>query len=223
MANLITKLFGGPFRSVLEQAEAQPQKPLPLPAQITVADHELTLRYLDAGDLQAILAFVGSLPDHDLLFLRRDITRRDQVEHWLHEAAIGQLVTIFALDGEAIVGYATVASDGLAWTRHVRELRVMVAPQMRGQNLGQLLTAAAFAVAKEHGAKKMIAQMTVDQQGAIRVFRKLGFEPEARLKGQVIDREGHLHDLQIMSLDVDAFASRLEAALWSSLAFDTPR
>ena len=65
--------------------------------------------------------------------------------------------------------------------------------------------------------------MTVDQQGAISVFRKLGFEPEARLKGQVIDREGHLHDLQIMSLDVDAFASRLEAALWSSLAFDTPR
>jgi L-amino acid N-acyltransferase YncA len=208
---------------VLDHADAQPAAPLALPTQIVLDDERLTLRYLEATDREAILAFAAELPTHDLLFLRRDITRPDQVDEWLREAATGQVVTILAIRGTEIVGYATVASEGLAWTRHVRELRVMVAAPLRGKKLGHVLTAGAFAVAREQGAKKMLAQMTVDQGGAIAVFKSLGFDQEARLRGQVIDREGKLHDLLIMSLNVDEFESKLQVALWSSLVVDTPR
>ena len=48
----------------------------------------------------------------------------------------------------------SVVADGLAWTRHVRELRVMVAPLMRGAHPGCLLTVQAFAIAGQQGAKK---------------------------------------------------------------------
>jgi L-amino acid N-acyltransferase YncA len=209
----LARLFGGPFGAVLEQAVAQPTAPLALPARATVGDRELTLRYLEQGDAPAMLAFARGLPPHDLLFLRRDITRDEQVASWLEEAKSGLATTVLALDGEAVVGYATVAADGLTWTRHVRELRVMVGASMRGMHLGRLLTEQAFAVAQAQGAKKMVAQMTVDQRGAIKAFRRLGFAPEARLRGQVIDREGHLHDLQIMTLDVDVFESKLATAL----------
>jgi L-amino acid N-acyltransferase YncA len=149
------------------------------------------------------------LPPYDLLFLRRDITDPTQVETWLDEAQRGQVTTVLALEGSKVVGYATVASDGLAWTRHVRELRVMVAESMRGKHLGRLLIEQAFAIAREQGARKMVAQMTVDQEAALSVFRTLGFEPEARLANQVMDREGGLHDLQIMSLDIADFEDKL--------------
>ena len=56
----------------------------------------------------------------------------------------------------------------------------------------------------------MVAQITADQTAAIEVFSSLGFETEARLHPQVIDRDGQLHDLQIMGLDVDAFQLALE-------------
>jgi hypothetical protein len=58
--------------------------------------------------------------------------------------------------------------------------------------------------------RKMIAQMTLDQRAAMRVFSHMGFEREARLRNQLVDRDGQFHDLQIMSLDVDEFRARVD-------------
>jgi L-amino acid N-acyltransferase YncA len=199
--------------SVADQAAAQPAGPISLPATVPLKDVTLQLRYLEQTDGPAILDFARRLSPHDLLFLRRDITRQDQVDQWLRETAEGLTTTILAMQGDKIVGYASVSSDGLAWTRHVLELDVMVAESMRSKHLGRLLTEQAFAVAQERGANKMVARMTVDQQAAISVFRRMGFEPEARLRRQVMDREGQLHDLQIMALDVGAFRAKLAALM----------
>ena len=59
----------------------------------------------------------------------------------------------------------------------------------------------------------MVAQMTVDQDAAVATFKRLGFSTEAKLHNHVIDRDGQLHDLLMMSLDIDAFEARLELAL----------
>ncbi len=213
----IGRLGMGPRWVVVEQAKAQPEAALLLPATITLDGTTLLLRNAEPGDAPALLAFARGLPAHDLLFLRRDITSLPQVEALLRDATTGLAVTILVLDGTEVVGYANVGSDGLSWTRHVRELRILVAERMRGRQLGRLLIEQAFAIAKAQGARKMIAQMTVDQRAAIAVFRRMGFEPEARLRSQVIDRDDHLHDLQIMGLDVDAFEARLEVAVAQSV------
>lgn len=195
------------------QASAQPHGPSPLPREVTLGDLRITLRAVAPADGPLILRFARTLPPHDLLFLRRDITQPDQVSAWLRDSVQGLSDTILALHNGELVGYATVASDGLNWTRHVGELRVLVGPTMRGKRLGRLLTEQAFAVAKQRGVRKMIAQMTTDQEAAIAIFQGLGFEPEARLRNHVMDRDGQLHDLQIMSLDVKDFQAKLEAAI----------
>ena len=91
------------------------------------------------------------------------------------------------------------------------ELRALVAPELRGRGAGRLLTEEAFRIALEMNVEKVIAQMTIDQQRAISVFRSLGFEPEAVLKEHVKDRDGRKHDLVILSHDV-AQAQRRRAA-----------
>lgn len=212
----IGRLLSGPTWRVAEQADAQPREPLTYPAVVVLGDVSVTLRLLASGDRDAILQFARRLPPHDLLFLRRDITDPEQVDQWLRDTEHGLSLTVLAMSGDEVVGYATVASDGLHWTRHVRELRVLVGPSMRGKNLGRLLTEQAFAIARQQGVKKMIAQMTTDQKAAVKVFREMGFEPEARMRGQVMDRDGVVHDLLIMGLDVDAFQSKLDAALMSA-------
>lgn len=199
--------------SVADQAAAQPSAPIALPATVPLDGVTLQLRYLEPSDGPALIDFARRLSPHDLLFLRRDITRQDQVEQWLRETEHGLTTTILATQDDKIVGYAAVTSDGLAWTRHVLELDVMVAESMRGKHLGRLLTEQAFAVAQERGANKMVARMTVDQKAASAVFQRMGFEPEARLRRQVMDRDGQLHDLQIMALDVGAFRAKLAALM----------
>jgi L-amino acid N-acyltransferase YncA len=198
---------------LVQQATAQPTTAIPLPRELTLGDLPITLRRMDQGDGPMIVQFARALPPHDLMFLRRDITDPEQVEAWLRDAASGLSETVLAFHEDKLVGYATAVSDGLNWTRHVRELRVVVAPEMRGRRLGRLLTEQAFATARTQGAKKMIAQMTTDQTNAVLVFETLGFEREAVLRNHVMDRDGGLHDLQIMSLDIEEFRAKLLAAV----------
>lgn len=210
LADTIMGLLAGRSWHVANQAAAQAAEPLDYPAQIELGGDKIDLRPMTGYDRAAMLDFARSLPSHDLLFLRRDITQPNVVEDWIRDIQEDRYVTIVALRGTQIVGYATVASEGIAWTRHVAELRVLVSPSVRGLQLGRILTEQAFAIARQRGVRKMIAHMTLDQHAAIRVFSHMGFEKEARLRNQLIDRNGQLHDLQIMSLDVDEFRARVD-------------
>ncbi|MCY3601919.1 MAG: GNAT family N-acetyltransferase [Chloroflexi bacterium] len=183
------------------------------PAAGTVGGQRVTLRLMDATDGDGILAFARGLPEHDLLFLRRDITQAEQVETWVQRIEAGVTTSLLVLDkDDSIAGYATVDGSDLPWSQHVAELRVLVGPTLRGRGIGRLLTEEAFRIALGMGVDKIIGQMTVDQHEAIAVFRSLGFQPEALLRDHVKDREGEKHDLVILSHDVAA-AQRTMAAV----------
>ena len=94
----------------------------------------------------------------------------------------------------------------------------MVAESARGLGLGRVLTQEAFANALAMGIEKMVAQMTLDQKGAIATFEGLGFRPEALLRDQVKDRAGNTHDLLVLSHEVAKFESQ-RAAYGVSQAF----
>ena len=167
------------------------------PTELPLREGTVLLRPPEPADRDAVLAFAQSLPTHDLLFLRRDITRPEEVDDWIAMVVADELATVLALRGDAVVGYAVVDRSHLEWMRHVAELRVMVSATMRGQGLGRLLTTEAFRIASEMGVEKMVAQMTTDQRTAITVFQNLGFENEAVLHQHVRDRDGKKYDLLI--------------------------
>lgn len=176
-----------------------------LPLTVQIDSREVTLRHMSAADREAVLAFARSLPEHDLLFLRRDITRDEVVSEWLREIEAGEATTILADSGGAIAGYATVYRSPLRWSAHVGELRVLTAPSMRGKGLGRILTGHAFDLALAQGIEKMVAQMTLDQEAAIATFQALGFRPEAVLRDYVQDGAGRKHDLIVLTHDVARF------------------
>lgn len=188
------------------------------PSKITIGGRNVTLRYMSATDKAGVLTFARALPEHDLLFLRRDITEDREVDAWIEDIDAGIVKSVLAVEGGAIVGYGTVHRNDLRWSSHVAELRVMVAESMRGKGLGRVLTQEAFAVALEEGIEKMMAQMTLDQKGAITTFEGLGFRPEALLRDHVKDRQGNLHDLLVLSHDVATF-ERTRAAYGVGQAF----
>ncbi|KAA0237715.1 N-acetyltransferase, partial [bacterium] len=122
--------------------------PVPsLPQTVQIDSQEFTLRTMSGADREAVLEFARSLSEHDLLFLRRDITRVEVVDEWLREIDAGEATTIVADSGGAIGGYATVYRSALPWTAHVGELRVVTSPGLRGMGLGRILTGHAFDLA----------------------------------------------------------------------------
>jgi RimJ/RimL family protein N-acetyltransferase len=189
------------------------------PREVPLKDGLVTLRHLAASDREAALAFARALPAHDLLFLRRDITRPEVIDLWLEGIARGRVTSVLAERGGVVQGYATVDRGELSWSPHVAELRVLVAAPMRGNGLGRVLTQEAFALALGLGIEKIIAQMTVDQKGARAVFEGMGFRPEALLRDHVKDRDGRKYDLLILSHDVAKFQAQMDA-YGITLAFD---
>jgi L-amino acid N-acyltransferase YncA len=182
------------------------------PREITLPNGAgVTLRLMERGDQDKILAFARSLPQDDLLFLRTDITEPGSVEEWMSNVERGDTATVLAEANGEIVGYASVHSDQARWTRRVGEIRVQVGATYRGVGLGRQLAAQIFRLGQLRGLKKMAAMMTPDQAGARAAFEKLGFQVEALLQDWVVDRNGRPRDLLIMSHDLEGLSDQVSA------------
>ncbi len=91
--------------------------------------------------------------------------------------------------------------------RHLGEVRIIVGGRLRGEGLGSLLVQELFAVGQDLGLTKIVARMVREQNGARRMFEKLGFAAEALLTDWVTDRSGKTRDLVIMSYDVTSLTN----------------
>lgn len=178
---------------------------------VSLEGAEIELRHMVAEDEATTLAFARSLPAHDLLYVQRDITNPKVVAAWVQLVIEGTASTVLALQDGVIVGCGALFRDPLSWSPHLGELRVLVAPSMRHKGLGRLLIQECFLIAIEYGLQKLIAQMTVDQTGAVAIFEELGFRGEALLKEHVMDRDNVTHDIVILSCDVERVHKQMSA------------
>lgn len=160
------------------------------------------IRRFEARDQSAMLAFAEGLPEHDLLFLGRDLRHPRVIAAWVDAIAEGWIDSLVAEDGGTFVGTAALVRDPLGWSAHVGEVRLLVAPAKRGAGLGRDLLEGIYSIALERKLDKLMAQMTPDQLGSVMLFESLGFRAEALLKDHVRDRAGNAHDLAILSHDV---------------------
>ena len=174
-----------------------------------------SIRRFEASDQAAMLAFTGVLPEHDLLFLSRDVQHPRVIAAWAEAIGEGMIDSLVAEDEGKIVGTAALVRDPLGWSPHVGEVRLLVSPDRRGAGLGRDLLEAIFAIAYAHGITKLTAQMTPDQTGSVSLFESLGFRGEAMLRDQVRDRSGQCHDLVILSLRLGALAASHQAFGWT--------
>jgi L-amino acid N-acyltransferase YncA len=187
----------------LPMSDAAPSPSRALPRTVQLKDGTpVVLRLMTPADAAPIAAFARSLPEDDLLFLRMDITDPDAVAHWMRNLEAGLTTTVLAEAGGEIAGYAALVQNRVAWQRHLGEIRTQVALRFRSQGLGRALAGEIFGLARGRGLRKIVAQMTPDQKGAMVTFERLGFRPEALLQDFVVDHAGRTRDLVVMGYDV---------------------
>ena len=172
------------------------------PWTTSIKGRQVTLRLMTPEDKDILLGFARSLPPDDLLFLSIDMTRPEAAEEWARYNQTGRLKTILVEENGKLVGHGTLGHNELVWTRHLGEIQLLISPELRGLGLGTLLANEVFAIARAQGLQKLVARMAAEQRGAIQVFERLGFTPEALLADYVLDRQGRTHDLIVMSYDV---------------------
>lgn len=181
------------------------------PRRVMTEGGEIEFRHMTASDEAAVLAFAQKLPVHDLLFIPRNISEPKVLSAWIKEIERGGLVSLLAVKGSAVVGCGTIVRDLLSWSPHVGEIRMVVSKDVRGLGVGRALSQETFALALGSGLEKIVAQMTVDQTGAIALFESLGFKAEALLHDQVRDLAGKTHDIVVLGHLVSKVRAQLEA------------
>lgn len=184
--------------------------PRQYPRSIQCGDLQLEIARMSSADRAALTEFIAKLPAHDLLFLSRDITHPKVIDAWMRALDRGEINSLIVRHGTEVLGCTAIIVDPLGWSAHVGELRIMVSAACRGLGLGRILVQECFAQAVELGLKKLVAQMTTSQRAGVTVFEELGFRAEALLAKHVADREGGLHDLVLLSHDVETAAARRE-------------
>jgi L-amino acid N-acyltransferase YncA len=180
------------------------------PRSVNCAGTRIDLAMMAPKDDASVIAFARTLPENDLLFMRRDIRQPRVVSAWTDLIAQGRLASLLARSGDEVVGCAALIVDPLSWSPHVGELRIVVSPKMRGIGLGRVLIHEAFVMALSKELEKLVAQMTVDQQGAIAMFEQLGFRAEALMRDHVKGADGRKHDIVLLSHDVVRVQSQME-------------
>jgi len=169
------------------------------------------IRRFRPDDSEKMIAFARGLPEHDLLFLSRDVREPRVVTAWLKAIEEGEIDSLVAEEDGEVVGTAALVRDPLSWSAHVGEVRLLVSSSRRGAGLGSDLLQGIFMIARERGLNKLVARMTVDQTGSIALFEGVGFRAEAMLKNQVRGADGRDHDLAILAYD-SARVAALHAA-----------
>ncbi|MDR6786847.1 N-acetylglutamate synthase-like GNAT family acetyltransferase [Sphingomonas sp. BE138] len=157
------------------------------------------IRRLQERDRLPTQVFAAGVPEHDLLFLGRDLRQPRVIAAWLEAIAQGWIDGLVAEEDGALVGTAALVRDPLSWSAHVGEIRLLVAPDRRGTGLGHDLLQAVMQIAATHGLAKLTVAMTADRVRTLALFDSLGFVVEARLRDHVRDGSGTPHDLVVLA------------------------
>lgn len=155
------------------------------------------VRDLTADDAPALQRFFTSMPAEDRTFFFQDVEDPAVAASWagdpqkIRQAAIGE-------DGR-IAAFAAL-KPGVDWSSHVADIVLVVAPDARRGGLGRSLARRMLVEAVQRGFKKVAVSIPADNEGAITMFRKMGFEPEALLRDHLCSPEDDtLRDVMVLA------------------------
>jgi GNAT superfamily N-acetyltransferase len=174
---------------------------------------ELVIRPLSAGDGERLVTFFQSLPEEERILAKHDVTKREVVESWVKSIDYERVFPLIALEGEAIVGDATLHFSPEGWSRHVGEINLTIAPRLHGLGLRRLLVRELAARATELGLDKVQFLTFQGDPMGITLCQRLGLTQTAVLPGLLKDWRGRTHNMVVMVKDVDELAKRIEDAV----------
>ena len=163
-----------------------------------------TFRLMTPADRDLVQQFAKSLPNEDLMYLRKDITSEKVLDEWVQNIERGATITVLAEDAKGnLAGYASLHLDQLMWTHHLGEIRVVVSTASRGIGLASKLVGDLVQLARERGIQRLVVNMPRNHTHVQAMLEKFGFKAEALLTDWLMDSTGVTRDLLIMSCYVN--------------------
>jgi RimJ/RimL family protein N-acetyltransferase len=131
------------------------------------------------------------------MFFRQDVSRREVVQHWADTLDYGLVLPILALEGDRVVGDATLHRQRTGWKQRVGVVRVQIAPDYRHLGLGTAMVRELRHLGEKSALHCLMAEVIEEQAAAVRAFEKMDFGRVATYRNFVND-QGGLHNLLVL-------------------------
>ena len=158
----------------------------------------LVFRPMDRDDVDRLWVFFQRIPPEDKMFFRQDVSRREVVQHWADTLDYGLVLPILALEGDRVVGDATLHRQRTGWKQRVGVVRVQIAPDYRHIGLGTAMVRELRHIGEKSALQYLMAEVIEEQAAAVRAFEKMGFVRGAMFREFVNDQRGKLHNLLVL-------------------------
>jgi L-amino acid N-acyltransferase YncA len=169
------------------------------PKEIVLKDcTEAIIRPLRLEDEPMLRQFYSEIPEDDRWYMRYDVRDPSVIRSWVEDPE--NVFSIVAVCATRIVAHARLHWHQYGCYHHQGRLRIIVEPQHRQKRLGSWMLLDLIHAAMERGLRELRADFVVGvEDAAVESAYKLDFFKKAVLEDFVIDRQGQLHDLMIMT------------------------
>jgi putative acetyltransferase len=123
----------------------------------------------------------------------------EKIEGFVRESVANDSVQFVALDGARVIGWADIFPHWATAISHCGSLGMGVLPDYRGQGIGRRLLEACISKAWLKGMTRIELEARADNSAAIALYRKVGFEHEAR-KRRAMRFDGVYFEAEQMAL-----------------------
>jgi RimJ/RimL family protein N-acetyltransferase len=124
---------------------------------------------------------------------------RADFDAFVRDSVTNDLVQFIALDGEIVVGWADIFPAWADAVKHVGSLGMGLLETYRGQGIGEHLLRACLLKAKAKGITRVELEARADNQRAIKLYERFGFEHET-IKRNAMRFDGVYYDSVQMSI-----------------------
>jgi L-amino acid N-acyltransferase YncA len=178
---------------------ARRASPVKYPKEIVLKDcTESLIRPLQKEDEPLLRQFYSEISEDDRWYMRFDVRDPAVIRSWVQNPE--DVFSIVAICAGRIVAHARLHLHKYGCYHHQGRLRILVKPEYRQKRLGSWMLLDLIHAAMEKGLRELRADFVVGvEDAAVESAYKLDFFKKAVLEDFVIDRQGQLHDLMIMT------------------------
>ena len=147
---------------------------------VTLRDRRtITIRTLQPQDKDKLHHMYQSMSPEALRYSMVPYTP-DRIRTWINNR--NNLISLVAEHDENIIGYAEIQKHTNQRLKGITDLNIYLHQDYHQQGLGTAMLIHLLNQAQQQNIHKVNLQVVADNHPAIRLFQKLGFEPEGRIR-----------------------------------------
>ncbi len=159
---------------------------------------ELMVMRFTEGDKDGVAEMMASMSDEALRWGMPPYTRERLERGWWPN--MENVAALVAVDGDRVAGYAGLRKFSHPRRRGNSDYVIYLHQDYHNIGLGTAMTKSIVELAKEEGLHRIGLSVVADNKNAIRVYEKVGFVFEGRLRDAYLGDDGRYHDEVHMGL-----------------------